>query len=66
MLSHPEFDQIDEVGESSPAEEEDVFWRPTGGANIVNAIVKQENENYLAKASLPSSTHISFHLAQYY
>jgi len=34
-----EFDRIDEVDESSPAEQEDVSRRPTGVANVVDVMV---------------------------
>ncbi len=36
MSSDPELDRIDEIGERSPAKQEDVFRRPTGVANVVD------------------------------
>ena len=49
MFSDPEFDRIDEVGESSPAEREDVSRRPTGVANVVDVGLLGSDEDVAAR-----------------
>jgi len=49
VSSDPEFDRIDEVGETSPARQEHVFSRPTGVANVVDVGFPGSDEDVTAR-----------------
>jgi hypothetical protein len=49
VSSDPEFDRIDELGESSLAEQEDVFTRATGVVNVVNVGFLGSDEDVTAR-----------------
>jgi hypothetical protein len=49
VLSDPKFELIDETGESSPAEQEDVSRRPTGVANVVDVSFLGPDEDVTAR-----------------
>jgi hypothetical protein len=59
VSSNPDFDRIDEVGESSPAKEEDVSRRPTGVANVVYVACIGSDEDVTARKAqepIPAAT----------
>ena len=49
VLSDPEFDRIDEVSETSLAEQEHIFSRPTGVANVVDVGFPGSDEDATAR-----------------
>ena len=49
MSSDPEFNRIDKVGETSPAEQEHVFNGPTGVANVVDVGFPGSDEDVTAR-----------------
>jgi hypothetical protein len=49
VLSDPEFDRIDEVSETSLAEQEHVFSRPTGVVIVVDVGFPGSNEDAMAR-----------------
>jgi hypothetical protein len=60
MSSDPEFDRIDEIAESSLAEQEDVFRRPTGVVNVVDVGFLGSDEDVTARKTQESIAAATF------
>lgn len=64
LSSDHKFDQIDDVGESPPAEQEDVFRRPNEVANVVDIDFLESDEDVMARHERPKSISLPPHSAR--